>query len=577
MPTKRSSASPDSDALVFGALSHSQGVLVHEGVSASTAFAPTGEVQTTSSGVSVVHLRQEYGRVPVLGAVRAVRFGPDGEATDFTGETVGVTEGTPVLPEFGVGAAVQAAFVELLEEERIPPHLTFTAAAPVIVAALPHPARPTVLRKPPFVEPVVAGLVVDASGKKARLAWEVRLALPDGGGGYVAVVTATRPGPRPRVLSLRRASAHAVSGPIYEFDPRVDPTDGLPFPQLRAWFPPVGGDVIEPQRWVAVDATEGDNARAVGPSGSPVRGHAVDGDVVFRPATAGDDDHRVVNAFYWCNVLHDFFLLLGFDEAAGNFQNENDPTVGGGDAVDVIVRSGLLGGLAFFQNRPDGTAPTLELGRFFDRHTALDADIVIHEYVHGITSRIIGGKDVHTPLEHPQSLALGEGYSDYWAITLQNWFRRKAGQDEEWIYGQWIAGRETGLRTASYEGYPNTYGFLRKSDMKPHIAGEVWCATLLEVNRALGGAGGDRNLGDVRGWQLVFDSLRFLHPGPRGPHFLHARDALLGAYDAAVQAGQLPADPALWHGVEEAFRVRGMGPGATSADAEFKSAKEAFS
>lgn len=151
------------------------------------------------------------------------------------------------------------------------------------------------------------------------------------------------------------------------------------------------------------------------------------------------------------------------------------------------------------------------------------------------------------------------------------------GKDEEWIYGRWLSGRDRGLRTASYEGYPNSYGFLRKSGMKPHVAGEVWCRALLDVHRALGGAGGDRNLGDERGWQLVLDSLRFLHPGPKGPHFLHARDALFSAFAAAVQAGMLPGDPALRQGVEEAFRVRGMGPGAASADAEFGSAREAFS
>jgi extracellular elastinolytic metalloproteinase len=240
------------------------------------------------------------------------------------------------------------------------------------------------------------------------------------------------------------------------------------------------------------------------------------------------------------------------------------------------VRDQIVQGIAFFQNRPDGTSPTLELGPKTDRHSALDVDILIHEFVHGVTNRVIGGQLTHTPLTKQQSLALGEGFSDYYAITIQNWLRRRDGRPEEWVLGGYIAGVDNGLRTASYENYPNTYGFLKTTPgIKPHHAGEVWCKALLDLNAALAPAG-DRDKGDELGWQLVFDAIALLHPMDKGPHFLHARDAVIEAFDLLVAQGKLPATPALRASVVDVFRQRGMGSDARSKDAEFKSAIEGF-
>jgi hypothetical protein len=72
----------------------------------------------------------------------------------------------------------------------------------------------------------------------------------------------------------------------------------------------------------------------------------------------------------------------------------------------------------------------------------------------------------------------------------------------------------------------------------------------------------------------VFDSLRLLHPGPRGPTFLHARDALLSEFDAAVSAQHVSSDPALRQRVVEAFTRRGMGPAARSPDAGYRNIRE---
>jgi extracellular elastinolytic metalloproteinase len=536
-------------------------------------FLPVG-LQRTSTGASIVSLRQEHAGIPVLGGVRTVRLDADGKVLAFTGKTIRVPPDTPTSPAFGAPGAVQEAFVALLGEDAVPPHLTFSAAPAEVVAAVPHPSLATVLRKAPFVEPILAWLVIDASAAKGRLLWEVRLGLPDGAGSWLVRTTTTGAGKRPRVVEVLRASSHAIRGDVYEFDPRDPVQLDRPFPRPRDFYPPFGGAPIPLPDWVGGDLTDGNNTRVVSNTGSPVRAVSVGADLTFKPDPHGTRDHCATNAFYWCNVMHDFFLLLGFDEAAGNFQHRHASGAGGfGDALSVLVRDQMLLGIAFYEHRPDGTSPKIEMGSFADRHSALDVDLIIHEFVHGVINRVVGGQLTPTPLTQQQSVALAEGFCDYYAITIQNFYRRREGRAEDWIFGEYIASSATGLRSRSYDGYPNTYGFLKKPNMKAHHAGEVWCAALLDLNAALSPAG-DRDKGDELGWQLVFNVIRALHPAE--PNFLHARDVVLQEFDAMVAAGALPADPALRSAVVDVFRRRGMGKKAKSKDSKFKSAVEDF-
>ena len=55
-----------------------------------------------------------------------------------------------------------------------------------------------------------------------------------------------------------------------------------------------------------------------------------------------ETDAAVTNLFYWDNVIHDWLYALGFDEAAGNFQDDNFGRGGvGGDPVIAGVSVGL--------------------------------------------------------------------------------------------------------------------------------------------------------------------------------------------------------------------------------------------
>src|SRR5262245_60122685 len=171
----------------------------------------------------------------------------------------------------------------------------------------------------------------------------------------------------------------------------------------------------------------------------------------FRPAA-------ITNLFYFVNVAHDYYYGLGFDEAAGNFQTSNFNRGGvGNDAVIAEAQVGaqfsLFNDNAAFAPTPEGIAPKIPTG-LFTRGTSsltddLDSDydgmVILHEYGHGVSNRLVGAKTSTSCLLQIQSGALGEGWSDYFASSFVN----------NPVIDAYI-GQNTirGVRRFSYEGYP---------------------------------------------------------------------------------------------------------------------------
>jgi extracellular elastinolytic metalloproteinase len=96
-----------------------------------------------------------------------------------------------------------------------------------------------------------------------------------------------------------------------------------------------------------------------------------------------------------------------------------------------------------------------------------------------------------------------------------------------------------------------------------HAVGEVWCATLMEMNRQLGKALGSAEEGHLLGWQLVVDSFKLM---PANPSFLDARDGILRALDDLKTRGRItaPEHQASRKAVWTAFAHFGMGVNASS-------------
>ncbi len=70
----------------------------------------------------------------------------------------------------------------------------------------------------------------------------------------------------------------------------------------------------------------------------------------------------VVNLFYWNNMVHDVFYQYGFDEAGGNFQQNNYGRGGlGGDYVQAQAQDGGGTNNANFGTPPDGQLPRMQM------------------------------------------------------------------------------------------------------------------------------------------------------------------------------------------------------------------------
>ena len=117
--------------------------------------------------------------------------------------------------------------------------------------------------------------------------------------------------------------------------------------------------------------TRGNNVRAVedadaNNSGgySPDGGASLDFQFPFDPNDDPVDyqDAAIVNLFYWNNLMHDIFYQYGFDEASGNFQENNYGNGGNGsDMVNADAQDGSGTNNANFSTPPDGSNPRMQM------------------------------------------------------------------------------------------------------------------------------------------------------------------------------------------------------------------------
>jgi extracellular elastinolytic metalloproteinase len=191
-----------------------------------------------------------------------------------------------------------------------------------------------------------------------------------------------------------------------------------------------------------------------------------------------------------------------------------------------------------------------------------------------LTNRLVGGTRQGHTLDAPQSEGMGEGWSDFFALTIQNFFRAKAGQPERFVVGPWVINNNAGIRSNPYDdNYPFAYGDVTTFDRVPetglpdeHQTGEIWCAALLMMVRRIRAALGNDVDGYRLGWQMVVDGLKLT---PANPSFLQARDAILLALDHMLDQRRISrtTHQAVRQAAQAAFGRFGMGPNATTPDA----------
>jgi extracellular elastinolytic metalloproteinase len=280
--------------------------------------------------------------------------------------------------------------------------------------------------------------------------------------------------------------------------------------------------------------TDANNAPDPNNTTGLANGHAsaANQDFTF-PFTLGVDPRTqrpavVTNLFYFINIAHDFTYRLGFTESAGNFQTNNFGRDGvGNDSVRGEAQDGSGTNNANFATPPEGSRPRMQQFLFTqgttnladDRDSSQDGDVVLHEFGHGVSNRLVGGPTNTSCLGGTQAGAMGEGWSDYWAATFYNDGR----------IGEYVTNNPTnGIRRAAYTVPANpvhdSYADLGVGGFEVHRDGEVWAATLWDLRNELGAAVADR---------IVLEGMKFT---PCSPSFLNARDGILQA-DQSINGG----------------------------------------
>ncbi|KAF2676204.1 extracellular elastinolytic metallo proteinase [Lentithecium fluviatile CBS 122367] len=291
----------------------------------------------------------------------------------------------------------------------------------------------------------------------------------------------------------------------------------------------------------------------------------------YSPAITDPQSYALASAtqaFYTLNKFHDILYTLGFDEAAGNFQVSNNGK--GGRAGDPIQITFQEGGTALTTTPLDGTSPRIQMGVWTvsggpSRDSVFDATVLIHEAMHCVTGRLVGGGATSGCLSTTDGLSINEGYSDLVATLLR--IKQTDSRSKDYTVADWATGQAVGLRShyisTNMQTTPLTFQSLNElSSSGGFDVGTTWTTAVYEVfwNMAeMHGIGEVEKVTlDARGvpqgaryllLKLILDSEALL---PCSPHHLQGRDALVQA-DQILTGGENKC--AIWRG----FAKRGFG------------------
>ncbi|KAF8593454.1 hypothetical protein BDV93DRAFT_461173 [Ceratobasidium sp. AG-I] len=280
---------------------------------------------------------------------------------------------------------------------------------------------------------------------------------------------------------------------------------------------------------------------------------------------AANKDPATVNAFYIGNMMHDLLYRYGFTESAFNFQLNNNGKGGAqNDQVLISIQDTSGTNNANFATPPDGQPGQMRMFTWTfttpNRDGALENDIVVHEYTHGLTNRLTGGGTGRC-LQTTEAGGMGEGWSD----ALADWTEQTSPESvaKDFTMGTYVYTKN--IRSYPYSTNmttnPLTYGSL-STRTEVHDIGEFWAVVWHEIFAALVaklGFSTDKNnadgtAGNIVALRLLVDALKLQ---PCNPTFISARDAVVQA-DVVRYAGANKCT--LW----TAFAKRGLGYGATT-------------
>lgn len=317
----------------------------------------------------------------------------------------------------------------------------------------------------------------------------------------------------------------------------------------------------------------------------PLRGGKEAGGADFGPPLTGTPLAGEVAAALpaaACSALSNPGALGGkialVDRGSCNFIDKVDRAEGAG-AIGVIVVN-HVDGPPFTMGAPAPPNPTIAIPSLFirrvqggqirdalgsgtvtasmfvaERDSDFDNGVIIHEFGHGVSTRLTGGAGNANCLLAGQAAGMGEGWGDFWALALTA-DPNDAAEDARGI-GTYLVG-EPGIRNFPYSTdlsvNPQTFADIDTTNA-PHGVGEIWAQALWETYWLLvDDLGFDPDLyagsgGNNVALQLVMDGLKLQ---PCAPNFVEARNALLAA--DALRYGSAH-ECRIWRG----FAKRGLG------------------
>jgi hypothetical protein len=252
------------------------------------------------------------------------------------------------------------------------------------------------------------------------------------------------------------------------------------------------------------------------------------------------------------------------------------PAIGVTKTVGEMLSNSLTSGVTNVKLQlPSDYVPYINADGDFDNM------VIAHEFGHGISIRLTGGRNNSSCLGNPEEM--GEGWSDWFALMLD----MKPGDigTSPRSVGTFVSGTPTtgdGIRnypfTTDMSINPETFGYTNGGTaprfavtytdsngterVEPHNVGEVWATMLWDLTWAyVNKYGYDDNKytgtgGNNKVMRLVLDAIKLQ---PCSPSFVQARDAIIAA-DQATTGGQNYC--MIW----QVFARRGLGLNATSGD-----------
>ena len=541
-----------------------------------------GEYKTEHNGVTHLIYKQQFRGIKVFNAEWTVNVDASGQVLN-SGGTLFNAPGQDV----GLPVASDALKSARSAVRTVNPRLA-TNYTPLTSLRRPETQGAIRLASASLPEDVEGEIVWYALRGNIRPAWLFYVTDDDGMSRYATVIdndsqqalakqslTLFQSAPKGQVFERESPQPNASPGTLLTSAPAIAPRTVQSF----------SGDLkASPLGWVTNNSTSGNNA-VVGENllgtrflTTPDMTTAPGGDFSFplqlgvgSPNPLSYKDAVNTNLFYWINRAHDLHYLSGFDEAAGNFQQDNfgrggtarDPMYAYSHfgAANVAGRAQILNAfftrrtnddgaqsmVAMFLSRP-GPFDALPAAQFFT-DGALDSVIIIHEYTHGVSSRL--ARQVYNTY---QGASMGEAWSDFFGVE----YVLPAGAPADGIYatGEYfdqtfgVGDVRSRPYSTSMAANPLTFANLGNVIGYPevHADGEIWFESLWEARASL-----IKQFGDAEGRRrirlLVLDGMKL---APPASSMVDMRDAILLADRVDFKGAS---QDQLWAG----FAKRGLG------------------